>query len=272
MNGFNRGYASTPPVLKNIILINVVLFLAMKILETKGIDLTQYLGLFYPGSTYFRPYQFVTHMFMHAGWEHIFFNMFGLWMFGRILEQVWGSKRFLIFYMVTGLGAAAMQTFVNYLLISSTLQDYTAMMNTFGPQAFDAFVQHHFPEYRNAIYEQITSGWLSNEHSAVLAAQAKDAANQLITMMVNIPTVGASGAIFGVLLAFGMLFPNTEVMLIFPPIPMKAKYFVAGYGAIELFLGLSQPGSHIAHFAHLGGMLFGFFMIKYWNKTTKTFY
>jgi len=106
----------------------------------------------------------------------------------------------------------------------------------------------------------------------MFAAQAKDAANQLITMMVNIPTVGASGAIFGVLLAFGMLFPNTQLMLIFPPIPMKAKYFVAGYGAIELFLGLSQPGSHIAHFAHLGGMLFGFFIIKYWNKTTKTLY
>jgi len=128
MNGFNSGMGSTPPVLKNIIIINVLLFLATLVLEKYGVNLNQYLALYYPGSEYFRPHQLITHMFMHGGWSHLFFNMFGLWMFGRILEQVWGSRRFMIYYFATGLGAAALHLLVNHLLIMDVMGEYKAMM------------------------------------------------------------------------------------------------------------------------------------------------
>jgi len=272
MSGFNSGMSSIPPVLKNIIIINVLLFIATQVLEQYGVNLTQYLALYYPGSEHFQPYQLITHMFMHASLSHIFFNMFGLWMFGRILEQMWGSKRFLIYYMVTGLGAAALHLLVNYFMISGTIADYKALLNTMSPEAFDHFIRAHFQDYRGAGMQDFIDKWYSLPGSAELAATAQQGARDLVNGMINIPTVGASGAIFGILLAFGMLFPNTEIMLLFPPIPMKAKYFVMGYGAIELFLGVTQPGSNVAHFAHLGGMIFGFFMIKYWNKHRTTFY
>ncbi|SDC33515.1 rhomboid family intramembrane serine protease [Williamwhitmania taraxaci] len=272
MNGLSRGINSTPPVLKNIIIINILLFLATEVLTKFGVNLTQYLALYYPGSEYFRPHQLITHMFMHAGWAHLFFNMFGLWMFGKILEQVWGSKRFMIYFFATGLGAAALHLLVNYFMISHAMGEYKAMLNTLSPETFDAFIRSNFSEYYGALNQELTDKWYSNPGSAQLAADAQGVAKLLMDRMINIPTVGASGAVFGVLLGFGMLFPNTEIMLLFPPIPMKAKYFVMGYGAIELYLGISQPGSNVAHFAHLGGMIFGFLLIKYWNKKTTTFY
>ena len=272
MNGFRSGMGSTPPVLKNIIIINVLLFLATEVLVKFGVDLTQYLALYYPGSEHFRPHQLITHMFMHGGLMHLFFNMFGLWMFGRILEQVWGSRRFLVYYFATGLGAAAIHLLVNYLMISHAMGEYKAMLNTLSPETFDAFIRNNFNEYYGAINQELTDKWYSNPASAQLAADAQGVAQLLMSKMINIPTVGASGAVFGILLGFGMLFPNTEIMLLFPPIPLKAKYFVMIYGAIELYMGITQPGSDVAHFAHLGGMIFGFFLIKYWNKHKTTFY
>jgi membrane associated rhomboid family serine protease len=203
---------------------------------------------------------------------HLFFNMFALWMFGRVLESVWGSKRFFIYYMITGLGAAALHTFVNYLEISHMQNVATALMNTPTPDGFAEFVKKFFPEYYNQIYSKLLDAWYANPSSTALAQQAQTFANQLITMRMNIPTIGASGAVFGVLLAFGMLFPNTRLMLLFPPIPIKAKYFVIIYGVLELYLGISQPGSNIAHFAHIGGMLFGFIMIKLWKTDRTNFY
>jgi len=184
---------------------------------------------------------------MHGGLMHLFFNMFALWMFGRVLENVWGPKRFFIFYFVCGLGAAFL-----HLMVEGIQYEYlTSKMS---------------PDQINIVLQQGTE----------LFQQGKNYTDSLmgsLNLLINIPTIGASGAIFGVLLGFGMLFPNTELMLLFPPIPIKAKYFVIGYGALELYLGLSQPGSDIAHFAHLGGMLFGYLMIKYWNKKDrKNFY
>ncbi len=237
-----RPALNMPPVVKNLILVNVLFFLVTKIMAQTGTDLYQVLGLYYPASEKFRLHQLFTHMFMHGSIGHIFFNMFALYMFGRVLESVWGPKRFLTFFLVTGLGAAALHIFVMFL------------------------------EYRSAI-SQISPDQLA--YFKDLAAQGKyipNTASEKITSLLNTPTVGASGAVFGILLGFGMLFPNTQLMLLFPPIPIKAKYFVMGYGALELILGLSQPGSNIAHFAHLGGMLFGYFMIRYWNKNTKNFY
>jgi len=238
--------SGTPPVAKNLIIINILMLLATYVLNMREIDLTSILGLHYPSSDIFRPYQLITHMFMHGGIWHLLFNMYALWMFGRILENVWGSKRFFIYYFVTGLGAAALHIFVNYI----EYQSLTAKMT---------------PEMVDMVLKQGAEIWQQSQNfSEPLMGK--------LNALINTPTVGASGAVFGLLLGFGMLFPNTPLMLMFIPVPIKAKYFVIGYGAIELYLGLSQSASNIAHFAHLGGMLFGFILIKYWNKTTKTFY
>ncbi len=246
MQNFRPSFNTIPPVVKNLIIINSIMLFITYIMSLRGIDLTNILGLHYIESPEFKPYQLVTHMFMHGGLLHLFFNMFALWMFGRVLESVWGPKRFFIFYFVTGLGAAVFYSFVNYL-------------------EFHYLASHMTPETVNMVMSQGTEIFNQGKNFS-------DPDAGKLNLLLNVPTVGASGAIFGILLGFGMLFPNTELMLLFPPIPIKAKYFVMGYGAIELFSGITNTGGNVAHFAHLGGMLFGFIMIKYWNKTTTHFY
>jgi membrane associated rhomboid family serine protease len=273
MNQYRPVLNQIPPVVKNLIIINVLLWIATYMLSKTGTDLTDYLGLYYPASEKFRLHQIFTHMFMHDSRNifHLFFNMFALWMFGRVLESVWGPKRFLLYFLVTGLGAAALHTFVNFLNISSMQHAIDAFINTPSPELLDMFVKKHLHGASNEVLDFINT-WYNAPSNASYAAEGQQLMERILKLNMDIPTVGASGAIFGILLAFGMLFPNTQLMLLFPPIPIKAKYFVMGYGAIELFLGITQPGSNIAHFAHLGGMLFGFILIKYWAKTTKNFY
>lgn len=221
-------FETMPPVIKNLIIINVLMFIATLVLDSQGIDLVRKFGMYSFQSEYFQPYQIVTHMFMHGGVGHIFFNMFALWMFGAPLENVWGPKRFLIFYLVTGLGAAML------------LQAYNA-------------------------YE---INQLQNE----LAQTGSGAVAQLLGIKLAIPTVGASGAVFGVLLGFGMLFPNSLIYVYFL-FPVKAKYFVIFYGALELYMGIqNNPADNVAHFAHLGGMVFGYILIKLWQRDRHRFY
>ncbi len=254
------------PIVKNLLIINILLLLTTFVIEsTYSLDLTRYLGLYYPASENFRPYQFITHMFMHGGLTHLFFNMFALWMFGKVLENVWGSKRFLFYYLVTGVGAAILHTLVIHFQISAIIDTANTFLNNPTPELFSAFIRKHVSQPSAQLIDFITD-WEQNPSSYYLISFAKGYVNDMITMKTNIPTVGASGAVFGVLLAFGMMFPNVQLMLLFPPVPIKAKYFVTGYGLIELYLGITQPGSQVAHFAHLGGMLFGFFLIRYWNK------
>lgn len=260
-----------PPVVKNLIIINVLLLLATWILQSSGIDLVAYLGMHYPGSDKFMLHQIVTHMFMHGGIAHLFFNMFALWMFGRVLETVWGSRRFLIYYFVTGLGAVGLHMFVNYLEISSMQNTIEAFRNTPSPEILEQFVNKHLSNASVQVRDFIHT-WYDEPSNASYSNEGLRLMERILQMKMYIPTVGASGAVFGVLLAFGVLFPNTQLMLLFPPIPIKAKYFVIGYGLLELYLGLSRPGSNVAHFAHLGGMLFGYILIKYWNKTSNRFY
>lgn len=230
-----------PEVIKNLLIINGLFFLATIVFSNvMHIDLIKTLGLYLPASDNFNPYQLVTHMFMHGGLTHIFFNMFALWMFGYTLENIWGSKRFLIYYMVTGLGAAVLHLGVNY-------WEYYQVLNQLTPEQIDLV--------RAQGLEVLASHQNYND-----AAMAK------LNLLLNTPTVGASGAVFGILLAFGMMFPNQYIYIYFA-LPIKAKYFVAIYGALELFSGLANdPDSNIAHFAHLGGMLFGFLLIKYWRS------
>lgn len=243
----NRILADMPPVVKNLIIINAVMLLMTYIIQaTTGTDLNSILGLYFPKSEFFRSWQVVTHMFMHGGFVHLLFNMFALWMFGRVLEQVWGPKRFLLYYLVTGLGAAFFFELVQWI-------QYNKVMNLLSPEQ----LQYVYDSGIDAISQ---------------GKNFSDAQMGQLNSILNVPVVGASGAVYGVLLAFGMLFPNTQLMFIFPPIPVKAKYVVIGYAAIELYLAITSPGSGIAHTAHLGGMIFGYLLIRYWRKTTKTLY
>lgn len=196
------GFGNLTGVVKNLLIINVIMYLGSGILMNTFGSSANMLALQYHPE-YFRPYQLITHMFMHANLTHLFFNMFALFMFGPILETTWGSKRFFIYYFFTAFGALALHTFVNYLL-------------------YDSF----------------------QEMPGVL---------------------GASGAVFGLLLGFGVYYPNNVIQLLIPPIPIKAKYFVMIYAALELYLGFSNFNSGIAHFAHLGGALFGLIMIWGWR-------
>ncbi len=220
----NSILGSMPPVVKNIIIVNVLIYLLTVV---TGNFMYEHFALFYFKSPLFKPYQLVTHMFMHGGFTHILFNMYTLFIFGSVLERVWGSQKFLFYYFVTGIGAALLHMGVMYL----QLQGYIADL-----QAGDIFAQSGI--------------------QAILAT----------------PTVGASGAIYGLLLAYGMLFPDNVMQLIFPPIALKAKWFVIIFGALELLLGLSGRGGNVAHFAHLGGMIFGFFLILYWKKNNRMYY
>jgi len=247
MNGYGRGFFGLPPVVKNIIMINILMLLAYYAVRSVfGVDLNGILGLYFPASESFKPVQILTHMFMHANFWHLFFNMYALYIFGQVLESVWGPKRFLIYYMVTGLGAALVhETVIAF--------EYQKLLHIISPDQLQLVLNE------GAAY--------FGEGKVFTDPVMKD-----LQVLLNTPTVGASGAVFGILLAFGVLFPNTQLMLLFPPIPIKAKYFVIAYGAIELSLAITQPGSNIAHAAHLGGMLFGYILIRYWRKTTKTLY
>ncbi len=242
------GFNILPPVVKNLLIINGLFFLATLAFQASfRIDLIEKLGLYMIGSPKFEPYQFISHMFMHGSMMHIFTNMFALWMFGNVLENVWGPKRFLTYYLITGLGAAVLHLGVNFV----ELQALKSSLLAAGYTASDLQVFVNSGSYQT----------LPGTSTELL----KD-----YLLKFYIPTVGASGAVFGILLAFGMLFPNSLIYLFFA-IPIKAKYFVMGYGAIELYNGLSTPGSNIAHFAHLGGMLFGYLLIRYWKSKGKLY-
>lgn len=224
-NPFSRGSASQSIVI-NLIILNAIVFLAQTLLprgtEDKMIDL---LGLHFWKSDKFYIFQTVTYMFLHGSFSHLFFNMFALWMFGRVLEYDLGGKRFLVYYMITGIGAGLINLGVNY--------------------------------------------W---EYSALSAQFALTDPQGLATWVNQGVTIGASGAVFGILLAFGMMHPNDRIMLLIPPIPLKAKYFVIIYGLLELYLGVTGRQSNIAHFAHLGGMIFGFALLKIWKSNGKIYY
>jgi membrane associated rhomboid family serine protease len=210
-----------------------------------GYEMNRILAGYYPLSPNFGPWQIVSSMFMHAGMFHLFVNMFALYMFGVALERVWGPKRFLTYYMVSGIGAFIL----HFLVIHWQLQNQMAIMS---PEQIDLV----FREGAQLLpYENF-----------------RDPDMNRLNLLLNGGVVGASGAVFGILLAFGMLFPNTELMLLFPPIPIKAKIFVVLYGAFELFMGLQDANDNVAHFAHLGGMLFGYIMLKIWQKRKDTFY
>lgn len=211
---------------------------------------------------------------MHGSFMHLFFNMFSLWMFGSALENYWGPKRFFIYYFVTGFGAAALHLGVNAYEIAQVKEVINAYLANPSYEAFYEIQQIDTRIFDSAQLQDFIRGWSVDKTNPQYMQYSREIADALLQRKLNVPTVGASGAVYGLLLAFGMLFPNTLLFMIFIPIPIKAKYFVMLYGLLELYQGISNnPGDNVAHFAHLGGMLFGFFLIKYWNKTRRdTFY
>lgn len=234
-----------PPVVKNLLIINALFFAATLVLENKGIDLSVYLGAFYIDSPYFRIWQPITYMFMHGGWTHIMFNMFALFSFGSVLETRWGAKRFIYFYLITGLGALALQWAV---------------------QAFEVYQIAGTPLAHSVI------SLSSLEQKLYNTAQFTPGQASTIYNIYFGPMIGASGAIFGLLVAFGMLYPNAELYIMFIPVPVKAKYIIPVYILVELSLGVASfQGDSVAHYAHLGGALLGFLLVKFW-KEKNTFY
>ena len=213
-----------PPITKNLIIINALLFFAMLVGERYGIDLSNELGLHFFLANDFKLYQLFTYMFMHASFSHILFNMFAVWMFGRVMESYWGARRFLLYYIICGVGAGMIQELAQYSsYLWQGLDSYDFVMVGSTRMPMDVFLNR----------------W---------------------------STVGASGAVYGILLAFGMTFPE-ERLFVFPlPVPIRAKFFVMGYAVIELLSGLGNQGDGVAHFAHLGGMIFGFLLIMYWRR------
>lgn len=273
------SWSMMPPVVKNLLIINVLMFLAALTFEQSlGIDFWEIFGLHYFESDLFSPYQLVTYMFMHGDFGHIFFNMFAVWMFGSAIENVWGSKRFLIYYLLTGFGAAVL----HYAIITMDLYPVTSQLAEIvtNPSASDiiAFAETHpWREYLHPKMLNQAQYFVDvyvqqlqinpNDQTAIRGATEFMAEyRKSIVDAQNV--VGASGSLFGILLAFGMMFPNVNLYMIFLPIPIKAKYLVMGYGAMELFSAFqNNPGDNVAHFAHLGGMLFGFIIIKIWQKS-----
>lgn len=265
------GFRVLPPVVKNLIIINVLFYLAtIGLGSATGLDLSDLLGLHYFSASKFSPYQFITYMFMHGSPSHIFFNMFALWMFGSVLENVWGPRRFIIFYIVTGIGAALLHYLVFYIEIQPVLNQMDTFINDPTFNNLQAFVStHRFPNQDLPMFDQFANSYavLQTDHFNTQSLQVSlNFMTSYKDYFLNVPVViGASGAIYGLLLAFGMLFPNSLIYLYFF-IPLKAKWFVIIFGVIELVSGFFDTGGNIAHFAHLGGMIFGFLLIIYWNK------
>lgn len=267
-----------PPVVKNLLIINGLFFLAKIALRKFNVDLDALLGLHFWQAPDFHPWQIITYMFMHGDFGHIFFNMFALWMFGASLENLWGQKRFLTFYILTGIGAAA----IHYIIIFFQISPEVAILNQFlDNPTFENLMnvsQHkfHISQYADALMFQDFVAFQSNFEQLKLLPNNVQLLNECTQFIAEYKEfylnsyniIGASGSVFGLLLAFGMTFPNAQIFLYFL-FPIRAKWFVIAYGAIELFYGVAGTADGVAHFAHLGGMLVGIILILIWRKKDK---
>lgn len=244
---FRSNRFNSPEVVKNLVIINVLFLLAKWGFQRIGVDLDEQLGLFFYESNSFKPWQLVTHFFMHANFTHLFFNMFAVYLFGSRLEQVWGGRKFLLFYVVSAFGAFALQTGIQYVEFQQLI------------------TQLNYADYQDVF---------QNGRELLLSGRNWVGVKGDLNALMNVQMVGASGAVFGILAAFAYYFPNTELFLLFFPFPIKAKYMVLGYAVLELYQGVANfEGDNVAHFAHLGGAIFGFILVLIWNKTNRrTFY
>ncbi len=259
------------PVAKNILIINVAIFIIGSFLK---LPLSDTFGLRVVFSEEFAPYQFFTYMWLHGSFVHILGNMIAVLVFAPMLEQVWGSKRFFIFYLICGIGAGVLYGTVDYIEKKPVQDDYDVYIADPNPQDFELFYLEHRVN-KTGLYQLADFSDHYNEEpdDPMLRAQSVTYADQIRAIFVNGGMIGASGAVFGILFAFAFLFPNTELLLLFPPIPIKAKYLVFFYGVYELYAEFTRmPEDNVAHLAHLGGMLIAFILLKVWRGNTRRFY
>ncbi len=247
---FKDRFLNLPPVTKNLLIINIIVYLFMALVPRAGMQIEQYGALYYFTSDQFLPWQLVSYMFIHANFWHLFFNMFSLWMFGVIVERTLGSQKFLLYYISCGLGAALIQEGVFALMINH----YAGLFSN-GDALCGLLRGSHSPEeLDNLIFR--------------LGINPSEPAVKALKGLYHTLTVGASGAIYGILLAFGFLYPQMRIYLMFPPVPMKARTAVIMFAAIELLLGIyNSQADTVAHFAHLGGMLIGIIILLWWKKS-----
>lgn len=269
-------FSILPLITKNLLIINTLCYFAMVVFKmTFGLDLNDICGLHYFQSSKFHFYQFLTYMFMHGSFEHLFFNMFALWMFGSVIENYWGSKKYLIYYLITGIGAAMTHYLIVGIQMSSDVSLIKACIQVPNIENLENLIgNHRFMLNENAgdiwsqfiVFQQNVHALSFNPQNISAAEGINRFLNNYLDYYASLPNiVGASGSIYGLLLVFGMLFPNSMIYLYFF-IPMKAKWFVIIFGVVELLSGIFGTADGVAHFAHLGGMVFGIILILLWRK------
>ncbi|MEZ0610987.1 rhomboid family intramembrane serine protease [Fibrella sp. WM1] len=260
---------SFTPAVRTLLLVNVLVYFLTSSVREEVIDQFALHSLL---SQQFNIIQLITHMFMHGNFSHLFSNMLGLLVFGPLLERTWGASRFLTFYLLTGLGAAALYLAVNYYETAGLVQAFETYRANPTNGEFIGFING----YASSIYDNIEpfiQKFDADPENPAYIEGGRKILTAYVATQVNTPMVGASGAIFGVLMAFGLLFPNTQLFLLFPPIPIKAKYLVGAYALWEIYTGVYRAQADgVAHFAHIGGMLFAYIIIKVWESQRKTFY
>lgn len=255
-------------VVKILLIANVAIFALGYLLK---LDFAQLFGLRVFTSPQFNPTQLITHFFIHGGGMHLFSNMLSLFMFGPMLEGYLGEVRFLVFYFICALGAALLYSGVSYWEISQLQEAANIYLQNPSPDAFLRFVAQNASQLQAQLLPFIND-FSQSPDNITYQENAAELVKSLVFSQLNQPMVGASGAIFGILMGFGYLFPNVTLVLLFPPIPLKAKYFIGIYALIELFAGIRPTaGDNVAHFAHIGGMLFAFLLLKIWNVNRNTF-
>lgn len=260
------------PYVQRLLILNIGLFILSAILSS--LDLGEKLALHSIYSDQFQPYQFVTYMFMHAGFMHIFGNMLGLYFFGPLLEYFLGYKKFLTLYFVCGIGAGLLYWGLNAYEVKGVREDAIAYLQSPDPDAYNVFIHEHFKMgYDNAQVEKSMDDYTADPENITYINNSKEIVRYVAARQSDFSLVGASGSIFGILMAFALLFPNTELILLFPPIPIKAKYLVGAYAIFEIYsLYANRPDDNVAHFAHITGMIFAFILVRYWKTNRKTFY
>lgn len=259
------------PVVKNLLIINVAVFIGTMLLDVYA-EAIHFFALYYIGSDNFRAWQFVTYMFLHGDTMHLFGNMIGLAVFGPWLEELWGSPRFLQYYLITGLGAAVLFMGVDFIEHRSLQQDVNTFLSDPSPELYVEVVQDHFARFYPEL-RSLADRYYESPEDVGIEQNARQTVQQLYELELNIPMLGASGAIFGLLLAVGLLFPHRRIMLLIPPIPMRVRVFVFLYGALEVYLLLKRaPTDNVAHMAHLGGMLVGYLLLMKWGEARNRYH
>jgi len=258
------------PMVKNILIANIGIYFLSSMVS---LDISGLFGVHYIFSDHWYIFQYFSYMWLHAGFGHLLSNMFAVLIFGPMLERVWGPKRFLTFYLITGIGAGLLYGIADTIEKGGLSRDKTEFLANPNPDDFYIYVHEHGKRFNIVALTDFADDYFENQSNPRFVDQAVLYVSQIYEGLANIPMIGASGAVFGILMAFAMLFPNTELLLLFPPIPIKAKYLVFFYGAYELYSEINRAGAdNVAHFAHLSGMLIAYILLKYWQRKSGKFY